>query len=212
MPDLVEEVACLRKTKLNGLSRVNLIHHRTISFIYPKLPVRARSSRTVSAIRAVGNQPIMLIHHCADYRLAMIYHPDASHPSSSTDNFMALRNAYNLLKNEGTRTTYNRTGVGWSSNPSHSSSGESPSQWQDDMMREQIRRRANSYGNAYGRGRAHGYGRGEGAYSQARWGQHAHDSDYGFAGYAHAGPDRGSQTGNYMSNVRFVGSLAIVVS
>jgi DnaJ-class molecular chaperone len=136
----------------------------------------------------------------------MLYHPDANHPSSSTDNFMALRNAYNLLKDDSTRSSYNRTGVGWNVNSSSSSS--SGMNWNDEIMKEQIRRRA--YGS--NRSSSYGSGRGEGGYSQARWGGQAGDSDYGFAGYSHAGTDTGSRSGNYTSNTRFIGSIAILVS
>ena len=140
----------------------------------------------------------------------MIYHPDANHPSSSTDNFMSLRNAYNLLKDENSRVRYNRTGVGW--NASGGSGGLGTS-WNDELMKEQIRRRA--YGphrTSSSSSSSWGSGRGEGGYSQARWGGTAGDSDYGFAGYAHAGADTGNRSGNYTSNVRFIGSVAIVVS
>ncbi|KAG7562892.1 hypothetical protein FFLO_01721 [Filobasidium floriforme] len=144
------------------------------------------------------------------YRLAMIYHPDANHPSASTDNFMSLRNAYNLLKDESSRVRYNRTGVGWNSSASSSSGGGGMgTNWNDELMKEQIRRRA--YGpHRSSSSSAWGSGRGEAGYSQARWGGTAGDSDYGFAGYAHAGPDTGNRRGNYTSNVRFIGSVAIV--
>jgi len=147
-----------------------------------------------------------------DYRLAMLYHPDANHPSASTDNFMALRNAYNLLKEESSRSNYNRTGLGWNAGGSGSSSSSSGSgmNWNDEIMREQIRRRA--YGPHRSSSSSWGSGRGEGGYSQARWGGQAGDSDYGFAGYAHAGQDTGNRGGNYTSNTRFIGSVAILVS
>jgi curved DNA-binding protein CbpA len=142
----------------------------------------------------------------------MIYHPDANHPSASTDNFMSLRNAYNLLKDESSRVRYNRTGVGWNASASSSSGGGGMgTNWNDELMKEQIRRRA--YGpHRSSSSSAWGSGRGEAGYSQARWGGTAGDSDYGFAGYAHAGPDTGNRRGNYTSNVRFIGSVAIVVS
>jgi len=142
----------------------------------------------------------------------MLYHPDANHPSASTDNFMALRNAYNLLKEESSRSSYNRTGLGWNAGGSGSSSSSSGSgmNWNDEIMREQIRRRA--YGPNRSSSSSWGSGRGEGGYSQARWGGQAGDSDYGFAGYAHAGQDTGNRGGNYTSNTRFIGSVAILVS
>lgn len=146
-----------------------------------------------------------------DYRLAMIYHPDANHPSSSTDNFMSLRNAYNLLKDDNSRAQYNRTGVGWSASRGGSGSGGLGTSWNDELMKEQIRRRAYGPHRTSSSSSSWGSGRGEGSYSQARWGGTAGDSDYGFAGYAHAGQDTGNVRGNYTSNVRFIGSIAVMV-
>lgn len=143
------------------------------------------------------------------YRLAMLYHPDSSHPSSSTDNFMALRNAYNLLNNENSRSLYNRTGIGWSSSSPSSSSASSSSggmgfRHGDEMMRDEIRNRARHWGNPHAYGYAYGNARGEAGYNQARWGNNGDGYSAGFAGHGNGNPN-----GNYTSNYRFVSSVMV---
>lgn len=141
----------------------------------------------------------------------MLYHPDSSHPSSSTDNFMALRNAYNLLNNDSSRSLYNRTGIGWSSTSpsSASSSGRTGFRDGDEMMRDEIRNRARHWGNPHAYGYAYGRGsaRGEAGYNQARWGNNGDGYSAGFAGAGNGNPN-----GNYTSNYRFVSSVMVFVS
>ncbi|ORX34431.1 hypothetical protein BD324DRAFT_149974 [Kockovaella imperatae] len=47
------------------------------------------------------------------YRLALILHPDSSHPSASPANFATLHRAYTLLSSSQARQTYERSGQGW---------------------------------------------------------------------------------------------------
>lgn len=150
-----------------------------------------------------------------DYRLAKLYHPDSTHPSSSTNNFMALRNAYNLLNNDSSRSLYNRTGIGWSSSQPSSSSPTSPASGPfgyrdgDEMMRDEIRNRARTWGNPYQNGYNRADGRGGAGYDQARWGNNGDGYGFGpgFAGYGNGNPN-----GNYTSNFRFVWSVGVLVS
>ncbi|WVQ84125.1 hypothetical protein IAT38_006270 [Cryptococcus sp. DSM 104549] len=47
------------------------------------------------------------------YQLALILHPDSSHPSSSPDHFATLNKAYKLLSSSTSRSSFLRTGYGW---------------------------------------------------------------------------------------------------
>ncbi len=130
-----------------------------------------------------------------DYKLAMLYHPDANHPSSSTDHFAALSKAYNLLSTEASRSLYLRTGIGWSGLAPESASAAS---WQDDEMRRQARARGRAqYARSY---RAEsGSGRGGDGYDRMRWGYDAEDI-----------PDMGKGEGRYMCHHRFFASLTLL--
>ncbi|WWD22112.1 hypothetical protein CI109_106601 [Kwoniella shandongensis] len=47
------------------------------------------------------------------YKLALLLHPDSSHPSSSHDHFAVLNRAYRLLGKPSSRNAYVKTGYGW---------------------------------------------------------------------------------------------------
>ncbi|GHJ83845.1 hypothetical protein NliqN6_0247 [Naganishia liquefaciens] len=138
------------------------------------------------------------------YRLALLYHPDSTHPSSSPHNFSLLNRAYKLLSSPHSRATYHRTGHGWGTahDVAAGRTGGAAGGFNrasDEELRRQARARAYSY--AYSSGGSTGYGRGGQAYDQARWG--GTDRQEGGAG----GPN---PNGNYTTNTRFIGSLLIV--
>ncbi|BEI80555.1 hypothetical protein CcaverHIS002_0110840 [Cutaneotrichosporon cavernicola] len=47
------------------------------------------------------------------YKLALVLHPDSSHPSASAEHFATLNRAYKLLSLQQSRTSYLQTGYGW---------------------------------------------------------------------------------------------------
>ncbi|KAJ9117750.1 hypothetical protein QFC20_000028 [Naganishia adeliensis] len=144
------------------------------------------------------------------YRLALLYHPDSTHPSSSPHHFSLLNRAYKLLSSPHARATYHRTGLGWGS-ANDVAAGRTGvggfNRASDEELRRQARARAYSYaysgnGASSGGGGA-GYtgyanGRGGHAYDQARWGE-------GPDGMGNPNPN-----GNYTTNTRFIGSLFII--
>jgi len=48
-----------------------------------------------------------------DYALALVLHPDSSHPSASAEHFALLNKAYKLLSTQAGRSSYLATGYGW---------------------------------------------------------------------------------------------------
>lgn len=150
----------------------------------------------------------------ADYRLALLYHPDSTHPSSSPHHFSLLNRAYKLLSSPHARALYHRTGLGWGTAhdvaAGRTGGAGGFSRASDEELRRQARARAYNYaysasGSAGGGAGYAGYanGRGGQSYDQARWGA------------GHEGPDgmgNPNPNGNYTTNTRFIGSLLIVVS
>ncbi|WVW78565.1 hypothetical protein I302_100521 [Kwoniella bestiolae CBS 10118] len=72
------------------------------------------------------------------YKLALLLHPDSSHPSSSHDHFSTLNRAYTLLSTPSSRSAYLKTGYGWNL-PSQFTPNRPPG---DYSMHEEIMRRA----------------------------------------------------------------------
>lgn len=132
---------------------------------------------------------------------------------------MALRNAYNVLKDPTMRDMYDSSGLGWSSgDPSSASAssfqGFSAYSWRDEAMMAEIRRRRN--GGQFHGGRRYGYGGGGGGrggaeYSQARWGGGGTEWD-GFDGPNGPAGEPANPNGNYISNTNFLLSIMVVVS
>jgi hypothetical protein len=150
----------------------------------------------------------------ADYRLALLYHPDSTHPSSSPHHFSLLNRAYKLLSSPHARALYHRTGLGWGTAhdvaAGRTGGAGGFNRASDEELRRQARARAYNYaysgsGSSGGGAGYAGYanGRGGQSYDQARWGA------------GHEGPDgmgNPNPNGNYTTNTRFIGSLLIVVS
>jgi hypothetical protein len=142
--------------------------------------------------------PQCLLAH-VDYKLAMILHPDSSHPASSHSDFATLHRAYNLLSCRQSRQQYLSSGYGWSSR----GDGSAPS-FDDAMRAEVLRRRSGGaarYGSSYrrsdaGAGAWGGYGAG------SAWKPNPED---GF-------PEQGKGEALYMSNERFMSIFIAIVS
>ena len=143
-----------------------------------------------------------------DYRLALLYHPDSTHPSSSPHAFALLNRAYKLLSSPHARATYHRTGHGWGTAhdvaAGRTGAGTGAGGFNrasDEELRRQARARAYSYAYSSPGGAAYAGagGRGGQAYDHARWG-------------GRDGAEGPNPNGNYTTNTRFIGSLLIVVS
>lgn len=142
-----------------------------------------------------------------DYRLALLYHPDSTHPSSSPHAFALLNRAYKLLSSPHARATYHRTGHGWgtahdmAAGRTGAAAAPGFNRASDEELRRQARARAYSYAYSSGGGAyaSDGGGRGGQAYDHARWG-------------GRDGAEGPNPNGNYTTNTRFIGSLLIVVS
>ncbi|ORY27800.1 hypothetical protein BCR39DRAFT_537331 [Naematelia encephala] len=118
------------------------------------------------------------------YRLALILHPDSTHPSSSTDHFADLNRAYTLLSSPSSRKLYQQTGHGWSQ------AGPATAQdLADAFMKAELMRRA----------------RGGAARHQRRY------SEAGSGAFFDAEPLQGDGEPRYMSNPSFL-SVTIVFS
>lgn len=131
--------------------------------------------------------------HIPDYRLALILHPDSTHPSSSPAHFATLNRAYTLLSSPSSRNDYLTFGQGW---------GSSEGTYHDPAyaaMRAEVMRR--------GRARASRGGRAASAESQPGW-----DGGYGVDGEWYKYPNRTEQEPRYMSHRRFVGFILAGVS
>jgi curved DNA-binding protein CbpA len=136
----------------------------------------------------------------ADYALALLLHPDSSHPSASADHFATLNRAYKLLSTPAARNSYLSTGYGWS--PSAGFDTGYSMRADDEAMREMIRRaRRGGAAEWSGRGfRDAEAGKGAWAYRNVNgreW--HPYDAD----GHASGGGD-----GLYMSNNKFMALVA----
>ena len=95
-----------------------------------------------------------------DYRLALLLHPDSSHPSASPSNFATLHRAYTLLSTPRSRQLFEQFGQGWSSSSSDASEGAYDSFRTEAMFRGRAaaetrrsnhrRNRADAGGGAWG--------------------------------------------------------------
>lgn len=151
----------------------------------------------------------------SDYKLALLLHPDSSHPSSSPEHFASLHKAYTLLSNPSSRNSYIQTGYGWSPTSSSSSSSSSSTNY-EDRMRAEIRYRARGGAAAWSSGARYGDGRpmygdseaGRGAFGGFRGG------DGKWEPYDTGEFDTRQGTGEerYMSNMQFLAMIAGIVS
>ncbi|KAK1926453.1 hypothetical protein DB88DRAFT_481884 [Papiliotrema laurentii] len=122
------------------------------------------------------------------YRLALLLHPDSSHPSSSQSNFATLNRAYTLLSNSSSRQSYLHYGQGWTPD------GGTRYDPIDPMLQEVLRRKRDGAGR---RGRSEA---GRGA-----WGA------YGMDGKWYDFPEAGvGAEPKYMSHPRFASVLFVV--
>jgi hypothetical protein len=162
-------------------------------------PTRRRSRGNVSNVTIPEADMV-------DYKLAMLLHPDSSHPSSSPLHFATLHRAYSLLSQPSSRTMYLQTGCGWPN-----SSGVSSMSWTDAQMRAEaaMRRR----GGAAAWGPSHRGFRdsdaGRGAWGGFQGGTGTWES-YGDPGLASQPTGRGEEI--YMSNRRFLSLIGAIVS
>jgi DnaJ-class molecular chaperone len=146
----------------------------------------------------------------ADYKLALLLHPDSSHPSSSPEHFAALHRAYTLLSNPSKRNSYIQTGYGWSANSANDSPGSTHSY--EDRMRAEVRFRARGGAAAWQR-RPYGYGYGEseggrGAFGGFRGG----DGKWEPYDTGEFDTKQGTGEERYMTNMQFLGLIAGIVS
>ncbi|KAL7421937.1 hypothetical protein Q5752_003709 [Cryptotrichosporon argae] len=127
------------------------------------------------------------------YRLALVLHPDSSHPSSSAENFSTLHRAYTLLSDPVKGNTYRQTGLGWAGGAEPSSSPY------DDALRAEVLRRRRAGASEWGYGR--------GGFREAEFARRAAHAERGWQpydadGYAH-NPE-GKREQRYMSNGAFL--------
>ncbi|WVQ97965.1 hypothetical protein IAU59_005085 [Kwoniella sp. CBS 9459] len=146
------------------------------------------------------------------YKLALLLHPDSSHPSSSHDHFATLNRAYKLLSTPSSRTSYQKTGYGWTHPSAPSSDGPRPPS--EYGMHAEILRRAQGGTASWDKRRYRDSDAGRGA-----WG--GFDGSQGWRPYTdHNGafnPNMGFDTTatgtgeeRYMSNPRFLAVVGIV--
>lgn len=99
--------------------RVRVADHRTRSrfSVSSDQRFRARSRRSVSLSLPFGTPPssAQSFQLTADYKLALILHPDSSHPAASAEHFATLNKAYKLLSDPAQRRSFLQTGYGWAS-------------------------------------------------------------------------------------------------
>ncbi|WVN87707.1 uncharacterized protein L203_102895 [Cryptococcus depauperatus CBS 7841] len=134
------------------------------------------------------------------YKLALLLHPDSSHPSSSPDHFAALNKAYNLLSKPSSRSIYLKTGYGWDLNSLSSV---------DAQMRAEIARRRNggsaAWNNANRQYRDHEAGKGAwGNFDGSQGWKSFESSNNGFEP-----PTASSREERYMSNQRFLAVIGL---
>lgn len=144
---------------------------------------------------------------CSDYKLALLLHPDSSHPSSSPDHFATLNKAYNLLSKQSSRSAFLKTGYGW--DVSTSSGGTQT--WSDSLMRAEIARRRNggaaAWSGASRRYRDSDAGRGAwGGFDGSQGWRPYEDPSKGFSP-----PTSGPAEERYMSNPRFLAVVGVAV-
>ncbi|KAK8846828.1 hypothetical protein IAR55_005916 [Kwoniella newhampshirensis] len=71
------------------------------------------------------------------YKLALLLHPDSSHPSSSHDHFAVLNRAYKLLAQPSSRSAYMKTGYGWDLSSMAARTPQDPRMHAEVMRRRQ---------------------------------------------------------------------------
>ncbi|WOO82770.1 Chaperone protein DnaJ [Vanrija pseudolonga] len=137
------------------------------------------------------------------YKLALILHPDSSHPSASAEHFATLNRAYKLLSSPASRASYLQTGTGWSGTPADGGARPEPSA--DHWMREAVHRAKR---NGAGQYDAHGWGKAGFRASEAgsgAWKRYGDASDwYTFEEANLNQGGTGSGDPRYMSNNKFV--------
>ncbi|TXT10715.1 hypothetical protein VHUM_02220 [Vanrija humicola] len=135
------------------------------------------------------------------YKLALILHPDSSHPSASAEHFATLNRAYKLLSSPASRASYLQTGHGWSGTPSDGGPHAEPAA--DAWMREAVHRAKRNGAGAYD---AHGWGKAGFRASEAGSGAWKRYSDTrGWYTFEEAHLDQqGTGEERYMSNNKFV--------
>ncbi|WWD07780.1 hypothetical protein V865_005884 [Kwoniella europaea PYCC6329] len=139
------------------------------------------------------------------YKLALLLHPDSSHPSSSHDHFSTLNRAYTLLSTPSSRNAYLKTGYGWNS-LSQFTPNRPPG---DYSMHEEIMRRAKG-GASHWERRSYKDGSPDwGGFDGSKGWKNFNDQTMNFdqgTFYNGTGEER------YMSNPRFLFVLGIVGS
>ncbi|WRT64858.1 uncharacterized protein IL334_001794 [Kwoniella shivajii] len=139
------------------------------------------------------------------YKLALLLHPDSSHPSSSHDHFAILNRAYTLLSTPSSRNSYLKTGYGWNL-PS-----QTPNRPPGDYgMHDEIMRRARGGTSNWEKRKYRDSDAGKGAWGgfdgTQGWKPY-HDHNMGFNTNVN-----GTGEARYMSNPRFLFVLGIVGS
>ncbi|EJT49207.1 hypothetical protein A1Q1_01688 [Trichosporon asahii var. asahii CBS 2479] len=108
----------------------------------------------------------------SDYKLALILHPDSSHPAASAEHFATLNKAYKLLSDPAQRRSFLQTGYGWASK----SGGDGVSAY-DQAFHDAVRH-AKQAGAAEWRGRGFRDAEaGSGAWTYARYAEFARASE-----------------------------------
>ncbi|CAK9784909.1 DnaJ-domain-containing protein [Cutaneotrichosporon oleaginosum] len=132
------------------------------------------------------------------YKLALVLHPDSSHPSASAEHFATLSRAYKLLSVQQSRTSYLQTGYGWSG----PADAEDPHASADAAMRSWARHaRAHGAASWEAGARARGFRASEGGAGY----YHTHPGeDFPF----HDAPPKGNGDAIFMSNGAFVAFIA----
>ncbi|WWC67847.1 uncharacterized protein I206_101764 [Kwoniella pini CBS 10737] len=140
------------------------------------------------------------------YKLALLLHPDSSHPSSSHDHFAILNKAYTLLSTPSSRSAYLKTGYGWSIS-SQIPTNKTTMDW---GMHEEIMRRAKGGTSQWERRKYRDSDAGKGAWGgfdgSGGW-KNFNDQTMNFD---HKTSFNGTGEERYMSNPRFLAVLGIV--
>lgn len=138
----------------------------------------------------------------ADYKLALVLHPDSSHPAASAEHFAILARAYKLLSSSAGRNSYLQSGAGWS--PSGAESGGRP---EDAAMREWARRAKAGGAASWQAGQASRHGFRDSDAGRGAWGYyrtHPGAEDFPF----HDKPPEGDGKPIFMGNNRFLALIA----
>ncbi|WWC87007.1 uncharacterized protein L201_001889 [Kwoniella dendrophila CBS 6074] len=139
------------------------------------------------------------------YKLALLLHPDSSHPSSSHDHFSTLNRAYKLLSTPSSRKAYLKTGYGWNLTTQFTSN-RAPGDW---GMHEEIMRRSKGGTSQWERRKYRDSDAGKGSWGgfdgSQGWRPY-NDQTMGFDSHSF----NGTGEERYMSNPKFLGVLGIV--